>query len=91
MDRNNCYCSGFNYRNSGNKYYIFDKSEVEAFFETGKDRFVTTQGYSTAEQESIIIDTETKVMYLWCERDYKAGLTVMVDSEGKPLLYKGGE
>ena len=34
----------------------------------------------------VIIDTETNVMYLWHEDNYKGGLTVMLDKDGKPLL-----
>ena len=37
-------------------------------------------------RQSVLYDRDTKVMYLW---DYRGGYTVMVDSDGKPLLYKG--
>lgn len=37
-------------------------------------------------RQSVLYDRDTKVMYLW---DYRGGYTVMVDSDGDPLLYKG--
>ena len=37
----------------------------------------------------IFVDTETSVQYLFIQSGYGDGLTVLVDREGKPLLYKG--
>lgn len=37
----------------------------------------------------ILVDKETRVMYLFAKYGYGAGLTVMVDEEGKPMLYEG--
>jgi hypothetical protein len=37
----------------------------------------------------VIYDTKTKVMYLHDNVYKDGGLTVLVDSEGKPLLYEG--
>ena len=34
----------------------------------------------------IIIDTETGVNYLFCSSGYAGGLTVLLDSEGKPVI-----
>lgn len=34
----------------------------------------------------IITDTETGVNYLWFKRGYGAGLTVLVDETGRPVL-----
>lgn len=34
----------------------------------------------------IIIDTETRVNYLFCSSGYAGGLTVLLDSEGKPVI-----
>ena len=36
----------------------------------------------------ILVDNETGVMYLFVKNGYGAGLTVMLDEDGKPLLYK---
>ena len=38
---------------------------------------------------NIIVDTETGVMYLFRGAGYRGGLTVMVDANGKPLIYEG--
>ena len=37
----------------------------------------------------VVVDTETRVMYLFVKSGYGGGLTVMVDAEGNPLLYEG--
>lgn len=34
-----------------------------------------------------LYDKETKVMYMFIKSGYGAGLTVMLDENGKPLLY----
>ncbi len=36
----------------------------------------------------IWVDTETGVQYLYHAAGYSGGLTVLVDAEGKPLLYR---
>lgn len=36
----------------------------------------------------IYVDKETKVQYLFIKRSSGGGLTVLVDAEGKPLLYE---
>ena len=35
----------------------------------------------------IFVDKQTKVQYLYIKEDYSGGLTVLVDTDGKPLLY----
>ena len=37
----------------------------------------------------IYVDKETKVMYFWVKNGYGGGLTVMLNADGKPLLYEG--
>ena len=37
----------------------------------------------------ILVDKETGVMYLYVFHNQKAGLVVMVDENGKPLIWKG--
>lgn len=68
---------------------LFKDINVSEVFSTGEDRFISPNKYNTPTDEQIIIDKNTRVMYLWCESTYKAGLTVMLNSEGKPLLYEG--
>ena len=53
----------------------------------GYDRFrVIEGGYGS---EAILVDTETGVEYLWISNHPRAGLTVIVDHEGKPLIAPG--
>lgn len=62
--------------------------------EKTESRFVeiySSPAYNTSETGfKIYYDKETKVQYLEKTIDKGCGLTVMVDQEGKPLLY-GGE
>ena len=37
----------------------------------------------------IIIDTETNVEYLFMERDHRAAITVLLNSDGTPMLWYG--
>ena len=39
----------------------------------------------------IYVDSETNVMYYWHTGGYSGGLTVMVDENGKPLIWEEGE
>lgn len=39
-------------------------------------------------QTKIIVDTQTGVQYLYAGYKSFGGLTVLVDGEGKPLLYR---
>lgn len=38
---------------------------------------------------TILVDSETGVMYYWYYGGYSGGLTVMVDKNGQPLLWEG--
>ena len=40
-------------------------------------------------REKIFIHKKTKVMYLIVERNGGSGITVMLDENGKPLLWEG--
>lgn len=61
--------------------------------EKAESRFVeiySSPTYNTSETGfKIYYDKETKVQYLEKTIDKGCGLTVMVDQEGKPLLYEG--
>ena len=54
-----------------------------------KDRFIDIRPDNDYVRY-IVIDRDTKVQYLYVNCGYGGGLTVLVDAEGKPLLY-GGE
>ena len=49
------------------------------------DRFIKVYSDST---NRIFVDTETNVLYFWHYGGYSGGLSVMVDENGKPLLWK---
>lgn len=38
---------------------------------------------------TIYVDSETNVMYFWHTGGYSGGLTVMVNENGQPLIWKG--
>lgn len=38
---------------------------------------------------AIFVDSETNVMYFWHTGGYSGGLTVMVNENGQPLIWKG--
>jgi hypothetical protein len=38
-------------------------------------------------QRYIFVDTETNVMYLYVRTGYSGGLTVMLDADGKPMIW----
>ena len=62
---------------------IEDKKEDSRFVEVYYT-YISGENYI-----QILVDKETRVMYLF-KNGYKAGgLTVMVDADGKPLLYEG--
>ena len=56
-------------------------------------RFVLVESFKTDTFSSsaayVIVDTETNVCYLLVVESQGAGLTVMVDAEGNPLLWEG--
>ena len=39
--------------------------------------------------DSIYVDSRTNVMYYWHSSGNSGGLTIMVDENGQPLLWKG--
>jgi|GEM_PF-158517 len=55
-----------------------DRRFIKVFSEGG--------GFKAGSQ--IWVDRETGVQYLWHADGYAGGLTVLVDAEGKPLLYR---
>ena len=48
------------------------------------DRFIKVYSDFT---NKIFVDTETNVLYFWHCGGYSGGLSVMVDENGKPLLW----
>lgn len=54
------------------------------------ERFVKvlTEGSSFGENRMIYVDRETGVNYLFIKSGYGAGLTPMLDPDGKPIITK---
>lgn len=59
----------------------------------GEDRFIEirTDDSAIGSWTDIYVDKETGVMYLFVKNGYGGGLTVMVDENGKPLIWEGVE
>lgn len=55
--------------------------------EIKEDRFIVVEKYNNTNTFYILVDKETKVCYL--QSIYYEGLTVLVDENGKPILYEG--
>ena len=49
---------------------------------------VDSEGGGCKANNQVWVDRETGVQYLWHADGYAGGLTVLVDAEGKPLLYR---
>lgn len=52
----------------------------------GKNRFEEVYTQGKLKVMKVIRDNETGVLYMLHQQGYGAGLTVMVDPEGKPLV-----
>ena len=53
------------------------------------ERFKVIEGGVDFNSQAILVDTETGVEYLWINEYSRAGLTVLVDYDGKPLIAPG--
>ena len=53
-----------------------------------EQRFIKVMGDSAfISSNEVLVDTQTGVQYLYHAAGNSGGLTVLVDAEGKPLLY----
>lgn len=54
-----------------------------------EQRFIKVMGESAfISSNEVLVDTQTGVQYLYHCAGQSGGLTVLVDAEGKPLLYR---
>ena len=53
-----------------------------------KERFVKTWSDGIFGSNEIWVDTQTGVQYFFHQSGYAGGMTVLVDAEGKPILYR---
>lgn len=60
-------------------------SESEPEYNPFKDRF---DSYKVDATMRVYVDKVTGVCYLWEKSGYGGGITVMLDADGKPLIYK---
>ena len=66
--------------------YIFKDISVNASEAYTEDRFVKTQNWGN---NFVMVDKETRVQYyVFCVPYAGGGITVLVDADGKPLLYE---
>lgn len=63
-------------------------AEAKIEQQKAEQRFVWAEGNTG--NSDIIIDRETGVCYLWHSGGYKGGLTVLVDADGKPIIWEEG-
>ena len=61
------------------------ESESEPYGTKTTDRFIRV--YSDF-NNAIYVDKETNVLYFWHSGGYAGGLSVMLDENGKPLLWE---
>lgn len=54
-----------------------------------KDFAVISCSQSSESSTVIYVHRKTRVMYLYINMGYSGGLTVMLDADGKPLIYEG--
>lgn len=71
--------------------HFFTSAEVASSYEEVKRleesaRFFFADGNNGV--ADIIVDRNTGVCYLWKSGSYKAGLTVLVDSSGNPVIWE---
>lgn len=52
------------------------------------DRFFIIY-YGNNSSPCLVVDADTKVQYIYVRCGYGGGMTVLLDSDGKPLLYEG--
>jgi len=53
---------------------------------------VLTEGNGITEsRKTVVVDKRTGVNYLWYHDGYAGGLTVLLDSDGKPVVTKNND
>ena len=60
-------------------------SESEPEYNPFEGRFIE---YHAGDSADVIVDKMTGVCYLWENQHQEGGLTVMLDADGSPLIYK---
>lgn len=67
--------------------------EIGSTLDSTSKRFEIVENLGTATNGLcniyIVIDTQTNVEYLYMERDHRAAITVLLNSDGTPMLWYG--
>lgn len=69
--------------------FVIDSANKDSEKDTNmsEDRFVKIQDWG---DNFVMYDKETRVQYFaFADYNYGGGITVLVDADGKPLLYEG--
>lgn len=65
-------------------------TEKSPSYESNTGRFLLVYSQEKdSDKIDILVDTKTRVMYLWSRHGYSGGLTIMVDSNGNPMIWEG--
>ena len=60
---------------------------MSRFICISKSEFIATVDQYNGPRYAVIVDTQTGVQYLTSSGKYDSSATVLVDKDGKPLLY----
>ena len=74
----------------GQTKYKATANETKRFVEIESDMEMDSSG-TTVYGNTIYVDRETGVMYLVFYGGYRAGITVLLGADGKPLIYDFGD
>lgn len=64
-------------------------TEVNTFPLDEDEFYVTIMENNTTGIVYRIVDKSTRVQYIFIDEGYEGGMTVLLDADGKPLLYEG--
>lgn len=65
-------------------------TEKSPSYESNTGRFLLVYSQEKdREKIYILVDTKTRVMYLWCHIGFGGGLTVMLNPDGTPMIWEG--
>lgn len=69
-----------------------DVKEIKSEYEEAREEQIDSRRFLEINLDGpgrIYVDKETRVQYLYFGNGYGGGVSVLVDSDGEPLLYEG--
>lgn len=66
--------------------------KIEDYTTVGQNRFIAVKVYKHFDEGStiyIMVDKETKIMYMLISGIYRCGITALLDENGNPQKYEG--